>query len=263
MDTVDCIQRAIDFIEDNIFENLKLEIIASQAYMSSFHFQRIFSIICGISIGDYIRNRRLTLASIEISSSNKKIIDIAFKYGYESPESFSRAFTRFHGFSPIKARSHGENIKVFAPISVQSILGGNQSMQNLKERGYSVKENGPVYYTKDMYKTAKWFENVLGWYVNIDQRDKDGNGIYGCALPIPEELINMQITTFNGIHMFEGEPLKQTVAFMRVEGIDQLYSFVKKNGWSKVTEIKTQSWGGKECDISTIDGSIIRFFQLD
>ncbi|MBP7177092.1 MAG: helix-turn-helix transcriptional regulator, partial [Thermoclostridium sp.] len=162
METFNYIQRAIDFIEDNILDDLKTEIIASQAYMSSFHFQHVFSIICSISLGDYIRNRRLTLAGSEILSSTTKIIDIAFKYGYESPESFSRAFSRFHGVSPMIARSHNEKIKLFPKISVQSILGGKHTMQNLKQRGYSVKENGPVYYTQNMDETAKWFETVLG-----------------------------------------------------------------------------------------------------
>lgn len=263
MDTVSCIQRAIDFMEDNILEDIRPEVIASQAYMSTFQFQRVFSVVCGVTLGDYIRNRRLVLAGVEISSSGTKIIDIALKYGYESPESFSRAFTRFHGVSPMTARSHIEKMNLFPKISVKSILGGKQAMEDLKERGYSVKENGPVYYTKDMDKTAKWFETVLGWYVNIDERNKDGVGTYGCALPIPGELVNMKITTFNGIHLFYGEPARQTVSFMRVEGVEQLYSFVKKNGWDQITEVKTQNWGGKECEVTTIDGSIMRFFQLD
>ncbi len=263
MDMVSYIQRAVDFIEDNILDDLKPEVIASQAYMSSFQFQRAFSMVCGISLGDYIRNRRLTLAGMEILSSKAKITDIAFKYGYESSESFSRAFSRFHQISPMMARNHMGNINLFTKISVQSILGGEQTMKDLKQRGYSVKENGPVYYTMNMDKTAKWFEDVLGWYVNIDERNEDGMGTYGCALPIPEELVNMKITTFNGIHLFMGQPSKQTVAFMRVEGIEQLHSFVKNSGWTQITEIKTEPWGGKECDVITIDGNVMRFFQLD
>lgn len=263
MDTVRCIQKAIDFVEDNILDDLKSEVIASQAYMSTFQFQHVFSIVCGVSLGEYIRKRRLSMAGIELSSSKTKIIDIAYKYGYESPESFSRAFTRFHGVSPMMMRSQKENINIFTKISVQSILGGNQRMQDLKQRGYTVKENGPIYYTQDMDKTAKWFETVLGWYVNIDERSKEGIATYGCALPIPGELVNLKLTTFNGIHMFFGEPSTQVVAFMRVDDIEQLYLFVKKNGWGKITEIKTQPWGGKECDVTTIDNSIMRFFQLD
>ena len=83
MDTVSCIQKAIDFIEDNLLDEINSDVIASQAYMSGFYFQKIFSIICSMTLGDYIRNHRLTLAAVEIKSSDAKIIDIAYKYGYE------------------------------------------------------------------------------------------------------------------------------------------------------------------------------------
>lgn len=263
MDTVNCVQRAIDFIEDNVCEDLNSETISSQAFMSSFHFQRLFSVICGITLGEYIRNRRLSLAGIEVETTGAKIIDIAFKYGYESPESFSRAFTRFHGVSPMTARSQNGHTRSLAKISVQSILGGNSTMQKFTERGYAVKENGPVYYTKNMDQTAKWFEDVLGWYAGIDQRNDRGDGTYGCVLPFPGEIGSMTLLPFNGFHMFYGEPSTQTVAFMRVDNIEKLHSFVKKNGWEKISEMKTQCWGGKECDVTTIDGGVMRFFQLD
>lgn len=261
MDMANNIQKAIDFIEDNICYELKPEIIASQAYMSTFHFQRIFSVICNVSLGEYIRNRRLSLAGIDIISSNVRIIDIAFKYGYESPESFSRAFTRFHGISPMSARNRKGHINSFAKISVKNILGGNSSME--RERGYTIKENGPVYYTENMDITAEWFENVLGWYTGIDQRDDNGDGTYGCALPFPAQVHSMALVPFYGFHMFYGKPSQQIVAFMRVDNIEKLSSFVKKNGWNKISEIETQHWGGKECDVTTIDGGIIKFFQLD
>jgi len=263
MKTATALQRSIDFVEDNLLDDISTEVIASQAYMSSFYFQRIFSIVCNMTLGDYIRNRRLTLAGLEIQSSTAKIIDIAFKYGYESPESFSRAFSRFHGMSPIAARNQTGPISSLPKISVQTILGGTQTMHNLKQRGYTVKENGPVYYTKHMDKTVKWFEDVLGWYANIDERNEAGDGTYGCATPVPGELINMKIATFNGIHLFFGEPTAHTVAFMQVEGLEELYAFVKQAGWEQITEITAQPWGSKECAVTTIDGSIMRFFQLD
>lgn len=262
MDSINNIQRAIDFMEDNILGDLNFEIIASQAFMTSFHFQRIFSVLFGISLGEYIRNRRLTLAGKEIISSDTKIIDIAYKYGYETPEGFSRAFARFHNVSPMVARSRG-TINSFTKISIQSILGGIRTMERLRARGYSVKENGTVYYTMDMDKTAKWFEDVLGWYGGIDQRNEAGLGTYGCLLPMPGELVNLKVTEFNGIHMFLGEPTSQTVAFMRVDNIDNLYSYVKRSGWQHISEIKKQHWGGRECDVTTIDGSVMRFFEVD
>lgn len=263
MDMISCIQRAIDFIEDNLCEDLNSATIASHAFMSPFHFQRLFSIICGITLGEYIRNRRLSFAGIDVKSTDMKIIDIALKYGYESPESFSRAFTRFYGVSPMTARSQKGHTNSFAKISVQYILGGNYIMQKLTERGYAVKENGPIYYTKNMDKTAKWFEEVLGWYAGIDQRNENGDGTYGCVLPLPGEISSMALMPFNGFHMFYGEPSTQAVAFMRVDNIEKLYSFVKKNGWSKISEIESQHWGGKECNVTTIDGGVMRFFQLD
>lgn len=263
METISCIQKAIDFIEDNILDEINSEIIASQAYMSAFYFQKVFSIICNMTLGDYIRNRRLTLAGIEIKASDAKIIDIAYKYGYESPESFSRAFSRFHGISPMTARSQTENIKSLAKITVQNILGGKQAMHDLKQRGYTVKENGPVYYTLNMDKTKKWFEDVLGWYAGIDARNEVGEGTYGCATPIPDELINMKIATFNGIHLFYGKPANQSVTFMRVDNINALYNFVKQSGWEQITEIEKQHWGGIQCSVTTIDGSVMHFFQTD
>ena len=97
MDWITGLQRALDYVEENITEQLDYEEVAKKAYSSSFHFQRVFSAICGFTLGDYIRFRRLSLAGSELASTDRKVIDVALKYGYDTPESFSRAFTRFHG----------------------------------------------------------------------------------------------------------------------------------------------------------------------
>lgn len=262
MNTISALQRAVDFIEENILSELGSEIVAGQAYMSDFYFQRLFSVICGISLGEYIRNRRLTLAGEEITATDAKIIDIALKYGYESPESFSRAFAKFHGASPIAVRNGACELRQQPILSIKNILGGNNMVQSLKERGYSVVENGPVYYTKNMDRTAKWFEETLGWYSGIDARDENGDGTYGCVLPIPDEVKNMGLIAFNGFHLFQGEPSDQVVAFMRVDNIEKLRKFVAASGWTKLSEISVQPWGAKECDVTTIDGGIMRFFQV-
>ena len=127
MNWIQGIQRAIDYVESNITEEIYFEEVAAQAYSSSFHFQRVFSILCGFSLGDYIRMRRLSLAGEELSKGNAKIIDIALKYGYDTPESFSRAFTRFHGIAPSEAR-HGGSVKIFTPLSVKLTLTGGSKM---------------------------------------------------------------------------------------------------------------------------------------
>lgn len=123
MDTLTIIQNSIDFIEDNILTQISIDELANNANMSGSGFQRIFLSLCGISVGQYIRNRKLTLAGKEIIQTNTKIVDIAFKYGYESHESFSRAFLNFHNVSPSFARVHKE-INTYSKIHVKSIIGG-------------------------------------------------------------------------------------------------------------------------------------------
>ena len=194
--------------------------------------------------------------------SSRKIIDIACLYGYDTPESFSRAFTRFHGVSPLTARRLGGSVKTLAKISVQSILRGERTMESLSKRGYAVRDPGQVYYTKDMKRTMEWFEDVLGWYEDIALRDEQGTGQYGCAVPLPAEISSMVLAPFNGFHVFYGEPPQTVVAFMRVDKVDNLYAHVKRHGWEQISGIETQPWGGRECSVTTIDGSVIRFFEL-
>lgn len=127
MNWIQGIQRAIDYVEANITEEIDFEEVAKQAYSSSFHFQRVFGILCGFSLGDYIRMRRLSLAGEELSKGNAKIIDIAMKYGYDTPESFSRAFTRFHSIAPSEAK-HSGKVRIFTPLSVKLTLTGGSKM---------------------------------------------------------------------------------------------------------------------------------------
>ena len=135
-------------------------------------------------------------------------------------------------------------------------------MNDFSKRGYVVKETGAVYYTLDMDKTLKWFTEVLGWYGQIESRDENGQGTYGCLNNIPIEIEALHIAPFTGIHMFKGESLPIVVGFMLVQGIEQLYCFVKNSGWNQITEVISEPWGGKSCQVTTIDGSILRFFEV-
>ena len=128
MDWITGIQNAINYIEEHLIEEIDYEIVAKEAACSSFYFQRIFSILCGMTLGDYIRNRRLTLAGNELSAADDKVIDIALKYGYESPESFTRAFSRFHGVTPSEAKKDGSKLKSFSRLSVKITLSGGNIM---------------------------------------------------------------------------------------------------------------------------------------
>lgn len=134
-------------------------------------------------------------------------------------------------------------------------------MSDFSERGYVVKETGAVYYTEDMDRTLKWFQEVLGWYGQIEARDENNEGGYGCVNNLPMEFEALHLAPFTGIHLFQGKPSTNVVAFMLVQGVEQLYQFVKKNGWNQMTEVKVQPWGAKTCSVTTIDGSILTFFE--
>lgn len=128
MDWMTGIQSAINYVEEHLTEDIDYDEVAKEAACSNFYFQRIFGILCGISLGDYIRNRRLTLAANELYASNEKVIDVAMKYGYDSPESFTRAFSRFHGVTPKEAKKNGSKLKSFSRISVKITLSGGRVM---------------------------------------------------------------------------------------------------------------------------------------
>ncbi len=134
-------------------------------------------------------------------------------------------------------------------------------MSRFSEKGYFVQENAPVYFTTNMDVTAKWFEDILGWYSNIVERDEHGNGCYGAVFEMLPEVEITHLAPFTGYHLFHGEPQKGVISFMQVRGIEKLHEYVTSKGWDKITEIVLQPWGGKTCEITTIDGYVIKMFE--
>ncbi len=128
MEWVSGIQKAINYIEDHLCEEIDYEAVARESFSSGFHFQRVFSILCGYTLGEYIRNRRLSLAGTELAISNAKVIDIAAKYGYDSPDSFTKAFRQFHGIAPSQARGNGAVLRSFSRLSIKISLEGGSTM---------------------------------------------------------------------------------------------------------------------------------------
>ncbi|MBP3708140.1 MAG: AraC family transcriptional regulator [Clostridia bacterium] len=128
MNWSESISRAIEYIENNLTNDITIEDIANHLYISSFYFQKGFSMLCGYSISEYIRNRKLSLAGYELLHTDNRIIDIALKYGYDSPDSFTKAFTRFHGSTPTEVRRGGK-IKEFAPLKIKLMLKGGYTME--------------------------------------------------------------------------------------------------------------------------------------
>jgi AraC family transcriptional regulator len=130
-------QESIDFIEKNLTEELDIEDIAAKAALSPFYYQRIFGALCGVTVGEYIRARRMTLAAQELNGKDVKVIDAAVKYGYDSPDSFSKAFQKLHGITPSQAKEPGALLRSFAPLHIRITMEGGTMME------YRIVEKAP------------------------------------------------------------------------------------------------------------------------
>jgi len=128
MEALRLLQQAIDYIEDNLQSNIQVDDIARAALLSKYHFQRVFHVLTGFTVIEYVRNRRLTLAAEELAGTECRVIDVALKYGYESPEAFSKAFQRLHGVTPLGAKNRNVKLKSFPRLSFQIQIKGEIEM---------------------------------------------------------------------------------------------------------------------------------------
>lgn len=135
MDSISSMNNALAYIECHLAEEIDYCEIAKIALCSEYHFKRMFSFLAGISLSEYIRRRRLTLAAIDLKDKNSRIIDIAVKYGYSSADSFSRAFQTMHGILPSMARSEFTKLKAYPKMTFQlSINGGSELYYRIVEK---------------------------------------------------------------------------------------------------------------------------------
>jgi AraC family transcriptional regulator len=135
MDLLKSMNNAMRYIEDNLTNEIDFKAVARIAQCSEYHFKRMFSFLAGISLSEYIRRRRLSLAAFELTNRNIKIIDIAVKYGYNSPDSFTRAFQNLHGVTPSEARNNGQQLKAYPLMTFQlSIRGGNEMNYRIEQK---------------------------------------------------------------------------------------------------------------------------------
>ncbi|MDD3429524.1 MAG: AraC family transcriptional regulator [Oscillospiraceae bacterium] len=182
MEWIDSITKAVAYIEENLTEDLTADKISAYVLVSPFYFQKGFSMLCGFTVADYIKQRRLAEAAIELISTRQKIIDIALKYGYDSPDSFTKAFIRFHGITPSAARKRGAMVKSFAPLTISFTLKGGYSMEYkiVEKEAFTVvgvlkkfKYDGAMTEIPKFWQTyfsEKKNDGVCGMYgINIDE----------------------------------------------------------------------------------------------
>lgn len=156
----------MDYIENNLCEKTNYEKIAQIACSSVYHFQRMFTFMTDLTLSEYVRRRKMTMAAFELQNSDIRIIDLALNYGYESPEAFARAFQSLHGITPTAARGQGANIKAFPRISFQV------SVKGVEEMNYKIveKEEFQVYGIEGIFDTKNdenlneipefWLKNI-------------------------------------------------------------------------------------------------------
>lgn len=128
MNQINSLQRGIDYIENNLTGKISNEALQFVTSMSIAQFQKTFLSITGYTVGEYIRNRRLTLAAFELINSNRSVLDIALKYGYDSSEGFSRAFKEFHNFNPNEIKRGKTNFNLFNKITLEIRVNGGSKM---------------------------------------------------------------------------------------------------------------------------------------
>jgi AraC family transcriptional regulator len=135
MDSLSSMNNAMVYIEEHLTEDIDYSEVSKIAYCSEYHFRRMFSFLSGISLSEYIRRRRLTLAALDLKDRDLKIIDVAVKYSYNSADSFSRAFHSMHGILPSEARSENTQLKAYPQMTFQlSIKGGCEMNYRIIEK---------------------------------------------------------------------------------------------------------------------------------
>lgn len=165
MDIIANLNAAISYIEENLCAEFDIDEAAKKVFLSKDSFLRFFSYITGMTLNEYMRRRKLTLAARDVAESDKFIVDIAIKYGYDSAAAFSRAFSRQHGLTPSEFRKTGGSLKIYPPASFHITVKGAKEMDfrivelsEMKVYGISREYIGQVYKTREELRHTMWSE---------------------------------------------------------------------------------------------------------
>ncbi len=217
MDWLKSMNDAIAYMEENLTGSLSPEDVAAKVYLSGGHFQRAFAVLTGMTVGEYIRNRRLALAGQELAMHGAKVVDVALKYGYETPESFAKAFYRFHGTTPSQVKLYGAAFKSFNRLTIKITLEGGTAMDYkiikkdafttaVKRRLFNMETNTkeiPLFW--DEYMRDGSNEKVCGMYGICEHMQENGidfyydiGGDWPQNKPVPEgfELLTIPAATW-------------------------------------------------------------------
>ena len=218
--------------------------IAEISCYSASTFQRMFSIICDMSLSEYIRHRRLTLAAFELQNSNIKIVDLASKYYYESPEAFTRAFNSLHGVSPSVARKNGSLLKAYPRISFHLTLKGDAPMNYRIEQ----KNAFTVYGIECIISTenGKNWKEIPEFWKEIVTNGRYDKLIQSTNLPEPDEGLN-RINAINCYRTTDNNTIPYMVFAFKTEE-SNIEGFT-------VVDIPSATWAIFKSEIHTLEGT--------
>ena len=159
MNWVERMNAVIDRIEEMLTDDVRMDELARMIGMSPYHFQTVFACMTDLSVSEYVRRRRMSRAAAELQSG-EKVLDVALKYGYQSPTSFNRAFRQVHGIAPSEAQKPGALLKTYPPIRFQITIKGAEEMK------YSIRsmEAFTVMVKKREFQLEDCFETVPAYW---------------------------------------------------------------------------------------------------
>ena len=193
MNTVDRLNAVIDYVEKNMTENLDLNKLAGIASYSLYDFQRMFGFIAEMSIVEYIRKRRLTLAGLDLKHNDAKVIDATFKYGYESPSAFARAFQAFHGITPSAAKKSDVALRILPRLIFQISVKEVPQMIKTDKITVNGKEYEASYFgTQDISSWAKHSTKREFWRLENAYNDFKNNQTTDDVLPYNNYIMDIE-----------------------------------------------------------------------
>lgn len=169
MEWLERMNKAVDYMEECLEGEFDVDEAARAACSSTFHFQRLFHVTTGVTVSEYMRRRRLTLAAQELASAKSRVVDIALRFGYDTPESFAKAFRKVHGVSPSAVKAFGVRLKAFPRLSFQIFIKGEKDMgyRIIEKEAFRVVGKGIVVSLKD----GENFRRVSQFW---DDSERDG-----------------------------------------------------------------------------------------
>ena len=168
MEWTQAIREAVRYMEQHLLENVSADDVAAAVHMSSFYFQKGFRLMSGYTVGEYLRNRRLYLAALDLLSG-EKVIDAAVRYGYDTPESFSKAFRRFHGVLPAQVKQRRASIRPFLPLKIEVSVKGGSEMDYTVEKMDAITVIG----VHRQFNTDNALEAIPKYWDEVIENEKD------------------------------------------------------------------------------------------